>query len=695
MEDERYMKEGRRGVIGWIVRHPKTTVTLCLFLLFAVFVFGLEVTAKRGMERRIAAIRARGEPVTVADLAALRRTINDDGERIFAIARIAEETIKIKICEPTWGCVATDDPTKATPTGERIRGPCLKFCTECLDGCADERRRLHEAMKLQGNLIRLNWVSPAMNVVIPHLRGIRQAVRILSIEAGIAAEHGDSDAAGRAILDLCSLSPFCGPDCSVIVALTQMSAIVAVADRIERSINQCGLTAGVLLELQRRLAAVEASLDLNRCFLVERVFFIDMMTCLQAGAIPSAAVFGGPQYMGTMWRYMPGFRYMDSNAGLNAYAQIVDAIDGPTIESLNRLESIRASAPSNAWYAVYSRSLVPSLTRAVVLWLRSVGQLRAMQVAIAAERYRLANHRWPEAASELVPEFLRDVPIDPIDDRFIRFARIPEGIKSWTISSDESNADAMANIAKTFKATLGVSAKSLDALATLTEKIKALGVEDMVIDHGAGTAKEMLQNNTLIRRAAIKKNFKPLGYPVITFAQRDDSMLEALIATLGIAKYSSLVVLSKIEKWKNLALFTSRQNIYTDPQVPMQVEQKIYKIGEPSPESPLMITTNFSLTYFIVSGEVENSKVPCRLAVMDSEGLSVLTAWAAGKFTASKIAQFIQESGIENEVKNKELIIPGYVAILSGAIEDKLPGWKVTVGPREANAIPTFLKTRV
>jgi acetyl-CoA decarbonylase/synthase complex subunit gamma len=260
--------------------------------------------------------------------------------------------------------------------------------------------------------------------------------------------------------------------------------------------------------------------------------------------------------------------------------------------------------------------------------------------------------------------------------------------------ADESNADAMANIAKTHKATLGVSAKGPDALSALTEKVKALGIEDIVIDHGARTSKEMLQNNTLIRRAAIKKNFKPLGYPVITFAQRDDSMLEALVATLCVAKYSSIVVLSKIEKWKNLALFTSRQNIYTDPQVPMQVEQKIYKIGEPSAESPLMITTNFSLTYFIVSGVVENSKVACRLAVMDSEGLSVLTAWAAGKFSASKIAQFIQESGVENEVKNKELIIPGYVAILSGAIEEKLPGWKVTVGPREANAIPTFLKLR-
>ena len=260
--------------------------------------------------------------------------------------------------------------------------------------------------------------------------------------------------------------------------------------------------------------------------------------------------------------------------------------------------------------------------------------------------------------------------------------------------ADESNADAMANVAKANKAILGVSAKGLDALSALTEKIKGLGVEDMVIDGGARSAKEILRDNTLVRRAAIKKNFKPLGYPVITFAQRDDSMLEALVASLGIAKYASIVVVNSIEKWKNLTLFTLRQNIYTDPQVPMQVEQKIYKLGEPTPDSPLMITTNFSLTYFIVSGEAENSKVPCRLAVMDSEGLSVLTAWAAGKFTASKIAAFIQESGIENEIKHRELIIPGYVAILSGSIEEKLPGWKVTVGPREANALPAFLKSR-
>lgn len=268
------------------------------------------------------------------------------------------------------------------------------------------------------------------------------------------------------------------------------------------------------------------------------------------------------------------------------------------------------------------------------------------------------------------------------------------GKKPLVFGANASNLEAMAAVAKNNKASLGISAAGLEELSVLTEKAKGFGVEDLVLDSGARTAKAVIENNTLIRRAAIKKNFKPLGYPVISFAQRGDSLVEALVASVCIAKYSSIVVLSSIEKWKSLALFTLRQNIYTDPQVPMQVEQKIYNIGDPKPDSPLFVTTNFSLTYFIVSGEIENSKVSCRLAVMDSEGLSVLTAWAAGKFTAGKIAQFIIDSGIEKEVANKELIIPGYVAILSGSLEEKLPGWKITVGPREANTIPAFLKSR-
>lgn len=260
--------------------------------------------------------------------------------------------------------------------------------------------------------------------------------------------------------------------------------------------------------------------------------------------------------------------------------------------------------------------------------------------------------------------------------------------------ASNDNADAMAGIAKANSIPLGVCAEGVEALSELTEKIKGLGVEDLVIDSGAKTAKEIIEHNTQIRRSALKKSFKPLGYPIINFVLRDDPIFETTIASIAIAKYASIVVIDSIERWKNLALFTLRQNLYTDPQVPMQVEQKIYKIGEPTADSPLLITTNFSLTYFIVSGEVENSKVPSWLAVMDCEGLSVLTSWAAGKFTAAKIAQFIKDSGVENQVKHKELIIPGQVAILSGTLEEKLEGWKITVGPREANALPSFLKSK-
>jgi len=302
-----------------------------------------------------------------------------------------------------------------------------------------------------------------------------------------------------------------------------------------------------------------------------------------------------------------------------------------------------------------------------------------------------------EAAAKTIAQKAPDVPViicsgNPLAAEAV--VKLFADKKPIVHGANAENAEAMANIAKTYKTTLGVTANNLNELSSLTEKIKSFGVQDMVIDSGARKAKEILQDNTFIRRAAVKKNFKPLGYPVITFAQRQDTLIESLLATIGVAKYSSIIVLSSIEKWKNLALFTLRQNLYTDPQVPMQVEQKIYKIGEPSPESPLLITTNFSLTYFIVSGEVENSKVPSYLAVMDNEGLSVLTAWAAGKFTAAKIAQFIKDSGVENTLSHRELIIPGYVAILSGAIEDKLEGWKVIVGPREANGIPAFLRSK-
>ncbi|HAK59938.1 MAG TPA: acetyl-CoA decarbonylase/synthase complex subunit gamma [Nitrospiraceae bacterium] len=306
----------------------------------------------------------------------------------------------------------------------------------------------------------------------------------------------------------------------------------------------------------------------------------------------------------------------------------------------------------------------------------------------------------PAKFASVVKQVVDDAPGVPLILVSINPAVIEAGIahcadkKPLIYAATAENAEAMAKIAKEKKASLAVSAAGLDALIELSEKVKGMGVEDLVLDPGARKAKDMIEQYTIIRRAAIKKNFKPLGYPVISFATRDDAVSETMAASIGVMKYASIIILNNIEKWKMLALLSLRQNIYTDPQVPMQVAQNIYKVGEAKEDSPLLITTNFSLSYFIVRGEVENSKVASWLAVMDNEGLSVLTAWAAGKFTASRIAQFITESGADKSVNHKELIIPGYVAILSGALEEKLPGWKITVGPREANALPSFLKGR-
>lgn len=257
------------------------------------------------------------------------------------------------------------------------------------------------------------------------------------------------------------------------------------------------------------------------------------------------------------------------------------------------------------------------------------------------------------------------------------------------------NINEMSEIAKKYNVPLVISDKGIEKVVKLVEIAHSAGVQDLVIDTQPKSAKELLMDNTLIRRAALKKGLRLLGYPIITFANRDDNFYETVIASLAILKYSSIVVLSSIPKWKNLILFTLKQNIYSDPQVPMQVKQDIYKVGEPNGDSPIIVTTNFALTYFLVKGEIENSKVPAWLAIMDCDGLSVLTAWAAGKFSASKIAQFIKESGIEERLNHRELIIPGYVAMLKGAVEDKLPGWKVIVGTKEASGIPAFLRNYV
>jgi acetyl-CoA decarbonylase/synthase complex subunit gamma len=255
----------------------------------------------------------------------------------------------------------------------------------------------------------------------------------------------------------------------------------------------------------------------------------------------------------------------------------------------------------------------------------------------------------------------------------------------------KENWESLADIAVKYKTSLAVSGDSLDDLADLTDKLKQKGCEDLVLDLGSDNLANNLEKSTQVRRLALKKNFHALGFPTIFFAKGENGF-DAVQAAQAIGKYSGFIVLDRFEPELFYPLLVLRQNIYTDPQKPIQVQPGIYEINSPTPDSPVLVTTNFSITYFSVANEVEGSGLPAWLLVTDAEGMSVLTAWAAGKFDSERIAKSVKEFGVADKVSNKRIVLPGHVAVLSGEVEEELPGWEIKVGPREAVDLPSFMK---
>ena len=271
------------------------------------------------------------------------------------------------------------------------------------------------------------------------------------------------------------------------------------------------------------------------------------------------------------------------------------------------------------------------------------------------------------------------------------------GVTPLVCAATAANWEAMAKLAKEAKAPLVVRAESVAGLAELTEKLVAAGVEDLVLDP-AGPARGFggsLAALTQLSRLARKKNVRPVGYPIITFPYLGTTHpdLEGLLAEQQIAKYAGFVVLGNFDPATVYPLLVLRANLFTDPQKPIQVEPGIYPINKPTADSPVMVTTNFSITYFAVANELESSGLPGWLLVADAEGMSVLTAWAAGKFDAEKIAKTVKTTGIAEKVSHRKVVIPGHVAVLMGELEEELPGWQIKVGPREAVDLPRYLKT--
>ena len=258
-------------------------------------------------------------------------------------------------------------------------------------------------------------------------------------------------------------------------------------------------------------------------------------------------------------------------------------------------------------------------------------------------------------------------------------------------AATDDTAQAMAKIAKESNCPLVARADSIEALVDLTEKIKSLGVADIVLCLHAQTLRDKLYNLTRMRVLSLKKIFRPLGYPTISFVADGDPGRQAAVATSLICKYSGIVVLDTAEPFVFLPVLTAKMNIFSDPQKPVQVEPKVYPIGEPDENSPLMFTTNFSLTYYTVQSDVEASRVPSYILVVDTEGLSVLTAYSGDKLNEKTVADAMAKNNVQSLVKHRKLIIPGYVAVMSGKLEEAT-NWEIMVGPRECSMLPKYLR---
>jgi acetyl-CoA decarbonylase/synthase complex subunit gamma len=258
-------------------------------------------------------------------------------------------------------------------------------------------------------------------------------------------------------------------------------------------------------------------------------------------------------------------------------------------------------------------------------------------------------------------------------------------------SARPDTAEATAKVSKEAGCPVVAKAGSLEELTELSEKINAQGVENIVLCLDAAGLKDKLYNLSRMRVLSLKKVFRPLGYPTISFVTDADIGKQTATAISLICKYSGIVVLDMTEPAALLPTLTAVMNIFSDPQKPVQVEPKVYEIGEPDSHAPVMFTTNFSLTYYTVESDVEASRVPSRILVVDTEGTSVLTAYSGDKLNEKTVADAMAKHNIESLVKHKKLIIPGYVAVMSGKLEEAT-GWEVLVGPRESSMIPKYLQ---
>jgi len=264
-------------------------------------------------------------------------------------------------------------------------------------------------------------------------------------------------------------------------------------------------------------------------------------------------------------------------------------------------------------------------------------------------------------------------------------------LKPLIYKADASNVEDLAEFAAASKLPLVVGGQNLEQMADLTTKAKEKGAEDLVLAF-TSNGSDTIRTLTTARRAALKKQFRPLGYPAMVEVAGDSPDLEGILGSVFSAKYAGIVMINGLEPWELIPILVTVQDVYTDPQVPNTVEAKLYEIGGPGDDAPVMFTTNFSLTYFSVAGEVERSKIPSYICVVETEGLGVLNAYAGDKISAELVVKTIAEQKVADKVKHRKLIIPGLLPIFRAEIEDTSEWKEVVIGPESSREIPAFLQ---
>ena len=283
---------------------------------------------------------------------------------------------------------------------------------------------------------------------------------------------------------------------------------------------------------------------------------------------------------------------------------------------------------------------------------------------------------------------------DSVDNAKLALAAIGD-TKPVLNGANKDNYEAMSALAVEAGVVLGVKGADLAEIHDTVAALEKLENKNLVIDVTGATIKETFANAVLVRRTALKDGDRTFGYPsLVNLAKlcHGDVHMETALAALFTMKYGSIVVMETMRYAEALPLYGLRQNVFTDPQKPMKVEPGIYPINGATPDDPCALTVDFALTYFLVSGELERSKVPVNLLITDASGMSVLTAWAAGKFSSGSIKKFFDEYDIAGKINNRTLIIPGKAAVMKGDIQDKLPDWNVVVGTREAVELVKYLR---